>query len=318
MALVIEMTSITQISAFTSSALSDYDILVTSAAYAEGAIKDGVFRFDPDSGEYLGTFGYGAKIIDPRGIRLSPKADRIVVNNGDDRLLVFDALTGQYVDELARLPGLNPGGCKFGSDGRYYVGSRSMRSILVFDVTNRDVPQTFVPGTFVKFPRGLAAAPDGSVYFASGTDPSTRDGQNTVLRFLRDGRLDHSFRVVDPELSPTDLEMSPTGSLLAASEFPFKDPDAMTTIREYDQGSGRLVRVFDAGRDESGRRITTNPRGITIGPDGHLYSSGRDNIVRYDLAAGTLERVVVSSPGIHVQSVIFVPKIRPRPVPTRT
>ena len=114
---------------------------------------------------------------------------------------------------------------------------------------------------------------------------------------------------MDPELSPTDTEVAPSGNLLSASEFPFKSPRATTTIREYDKATGRLVRVFDAGVDAEGGRVTRLPRGITIGPDGGLYSAGRDNVVRYDMTTGKFDRVVALSPGMNAQSIIFIPKM---------
>jgi len=58
-----------------------------------------------------------------------------------------------------------------------------------------------------------------------------------------------------------------------------------------------------------GQRVSRLPRGITIGPDGALYSSGADNVVRYDFQSGRFDRVVVESQDILVQSIIFVPKL---------
>jgi len=289
--------------------LGDYDLLVSSASYATGNAKNGVFRVNPVSGELLGKFGCGAEITDPRGIRLNPRGDHVVVTSGDDKLLVFNADSGSYFGQLPLIEGLNPGGVKFGRDGRFYVGARTAKSIVAYDVVGGKPPSTFVPGTFVKFPRGLAASPDGFMYLASGTNPATGDGQNTVLRFKEDGSLDESFKVADDELSPTDTEVAPNGNLLSHSEFPFKDPNAVTTVREYDRKDGHLVRVFDAGVDAKGERVVHRPRGITIGPDGMLYASGQDNIVRFSLETGKLDKVVFASPGINAQSIIFVPHI---------
>ena len=292
-----------------SSDIRDYDLLVTSAAAAKGSVRDGVYRFDAVTGRLEGAFGCGAEIRDPRGIRLAPDRSFVLVNNGDDRILKFEAGSGKFLGSLSFRPGLNPGGGKFGWDGRYYVGSRSEKSIVAFDVAGEGEPSIFVPGSFVKFPRGLAASASGAMYVASGTHPTTGEGQNTILRFDRSGRLDESFKVNDPGLSPLDIEVSPNGNLLSASEVPFGDANAITTVREYDKLTGNLVRVFDAGGSPDGQRVSKLPRGITIGPDGALYSSGADNVVRYDLQTGRFDRVVVESPDILVQSIIFVPKL---------
>ena len=70
-----------------------------------------------------------------------------------------------------------------------------------------------------------------------------------------------------------------------------------------------LVRVFDAGVGPSGQHVSRLPRGITVGPDRALYSSGADNVVRFDLQTRRFDRLVVDSPGILAQSIIFIPKL---------
>ncbi len=239
-----------------------------------------------------------------------------MVNNGDDRILEFDSRTGDFSGQLPLVKGLNPGGSKFGKDGRYYVGSRSAKSIVVFDVAHSSEPKTFVPGKYVKFPRGLAVSAIGDIYLASGINPQTGEGENTILRFRQDGTLVTTFNVVDAGLSPTDTEIGPNGDLFSGSEIPFNSPHATTTVREYDGRTGTLKRVFDAGVGADGQRVTQNPRGITFGPDGDLYSSGLNNVVRYSLATGKFDGVVISSPGINAQSLIFIPKMQSAREPT--
>src|SRR5690349_5262021 len=160
--------------------IREFDLLVTSAAAARGSLRDGVYRFDAATGRFEGDFGCSAEIHDPRGIRLSPDRSFVLVNNGDDRILKFEAGSGKFLGSLSFRPGLNPGGGKFGWDERYYVGSRSEKSIVAFDVAGEREPSIFVPGSFVKFPRGLAASASGAMYVASGTHPTTGEGQNTI------------------------------------------------------------------------------------------------------------------------------------------
>lgn len=291
-----------------SQVLKNYDILVSSAAAASGTVRDGVFRFDADTGQFEGSFVRGGEIVDPRGIRLSPDGASVVVNNGDNRILKLNANVGTLVQALPAVPGLNPGGGKFGWDGRYYVGSRTLKSVIVFDLSGKGDLSTFVDGTFVAFPRGIGISPTKELYLASGTNPATGDGRNTILRFDGLGRLDDSFDVDDNELSPLDIEIGPNGNVFVSSEFPFGHPRALTTVREYDQQTGHLLRVFDAGVDASGKRITRMPRGVTFGPDGELYSAGADNVVRYNLVSTRLDRIVIESPDILIQSIIFIPK----------
>jgi len=291
-----------------SETLESYNILVSSAGAARGAVRNGVFRFDAATGRFEGSFGRGAEINDPRGICLSLGGAYVAVNNSDGRILSFDAKSGSFINALPLVEALNPGGGKFGWDGRYYVGSRAQRSIIALDLSGKRGPSTFVPRSFVTFPRGLAISPTAGLYLASGADPVTRKGQNTILRFDSTGNLDESFRVRDDELSPLDLEVGPNGNVLASSEFPFGDPRAIATVREYDKASGHLLRVFDAGANAYGERITRMPRGITFGPDGGLYSAGADNVVRYNFATGRFDRVILESHDILIQSIIFIPK----------
>ncbi len=283
-----------------------YDILVSSAAAASGVVRDGVFRFEATTGRFRGPFGPTKEIRDPRGLRLTPDGTRVVVNNGDDRILVLDAQSGSLERALPPIQGLNPGGGKFGHDGRYYVTARTWKNIMAFDVNGESDPVVFVPGGLVTFPRGLAQSASGDWYLSSGADPVSGEGQNTILRFDAMGRLDQSFIVRDDALSPLDMEIGPNGHLFVASEFPFGDRRAITTVREYDPVSGRLVRVFDAGVDARGERVTRMPRGITFGPDGELYASGADTVVRYKVASGVLDEIVLESPDIGIQSIVFV------------
>ncbi|MGF6777693.1 hypothetical protein [Paraburkholderia sp. GAS334] len=50
--------------------------------------------------------------------------------------------------------------------------------------------------------------------------------------------------ITDDAVSPLDLTIAPSGNILVSSEFPFRAPDAVTSIREYDRATGALVRVF--------------------------------------------------------------------------
>jgi hypothetical protein len=57
--------------------------------------------------------------------------DRVYVNNRDDRILSLDphGCTAAKIGPIAKL---NPGGGNFGPDGRYFIGSRTARTIMAF------------------------------------------------------------------------------------------------------------------------------------------------------------------------------------------
>jgi hypothetical protein len=53
-----------------------------------------------------------------------------------------------------------------------------------------------------------------------------------------------SWKVRDPELSPLDLLIAPSGNIVVSSEHPFGAANAMTTVREYDQANGCFRRLL--------------------------------------------------------------------------
>jgi hypothetical protein len=75
-----------------------------------------------------------------------------------------------------------------------------------------------------------------------GSDRPARD--KTIVVFDCGGTVRTPRLVADPELSPLDLTVAPNGRLVVSSEHPFGAPDAVSSIREYERLSGRLVRVF--------------------------------------------------------------------------
>ena len=100
-----------------------------------------------------------------------------------------------------------------------------------------------LPPHVVPFPRGFAFGHDGRLFLASGIGPGG-EGDNTILAFDSDRRMLPSWKVRDPELSPLDLAIAPSGNIVVSSEHPFGAANAVTTIREYDHADGRLVRVL--------------------------------------------------------------------------
>jgi DNA-binding beta-propeller fold protein YncE len=223
----------------------------------------------------------------------------LFLNSGSNRILALDGKR-RVVRESGVIAGLNPGGGNFGPDGRYYVGSRTARTIMAFAATLDRPGETVLPAAVVPFPRGFAFAADGTLFLASGIGPGN-EGDNTILAFTQKLRIRSSWRVKDPDLSPLDLAIAPNGNVVVSSEHPFGAPDAATTLREYDQADGRLVRVFAPDRGTGFRK----PRGLRFGPDGKLYCVAQDEVVVFDFANGKSLGAIVSLPGLNGQAVIF-------------
>jgi hypothetical protein len=206
------------------------------------------------------------------------------------------------VRDSGRIPGLDPGGATFGPDGRYYISIRRRRTILAMPAALEGEGEGLLPDDVVPFPRGFGFGRDGGLYLASGTAPSG-EGDNTIVVFDSAGTLRRPRLVTDPELSPLDLTVAPSGNIVVASEWPFGAPDAVTSVREYDPATGRLVRVLKPDRSIGFRR----PRGLRFGSGGRLYCVGEDHVVAFDFPTGSFAGPVVQLTRLNGQALVLIP-----------
>jgi len=275
-------------------------ILVTSASGATGNGYGAILGFGPE-GEFTGPFSSDPRITDPRGLSLDPSGALVYLNSGDDRMLALD-LHGNVVRDSGPIPGLDPGGAEFGPDGRYCVTMRRRRTILAMPAALDGEGKLLLPEGIVPFPRGFGFGRDGRLYLSSGVAPSG-EGDNTIVVFDRSGTLRTPRLVTDPELSPLDLKLAPNGNIMVASEWPFGAADAVSSVREYDPATGRLVRVLLPERSAGFRR----PRGLRFGPDGRLYCVGEDHVVAFDFSTGSFAGPVVHLARLNGQALVLVP-----------
>jgi DNA-binding beta-propeller fold protein YncE len=273
-------------------------LLASSAKGANGAGHGTILGFD-GVGSALGTFSGDVRVDDPRGLCVDPSGDLLYVNNGNGRVLALDQ-KGQVLRDTGPINPLDPGGGVFGPDGRYYVGSRGLRTILAMAPRLDGPAVPYLPPKIVPFPRGFAFAPDGRVFLASGMSPSGI-GENTIKVFDNEGHLQVSRLVEDAQLSPLDLALAPNGNIVVSCEWPFGEPDATATVREYDSSSGRLVRIFRC----DGSILFRNPRGLRFGPDGDLYCVARDGVVSFDFGTGDFCGATVDCPDLFGQALEF-------------
>jgi DNA-binding beta-propeller fold protein YncE len=275
-------------------------LLVTSASGANGDGYGTLLSFDRD-GTLCGTFSDDRRIADPRGLAVDRTADLLFLNSGANRILALDR-DGRVVRDSGLLAGLNPGGGIFGPDGRYYVGLRGARTILALSIALDTPGEHLLPPGIVPFPRGFAFGPDGRLFLASGIGPNG-EGDNAIVAFAP-GEYGQPCRfVTDPDLSPLDLMIAPNGNLVVSSEFRFGEPDAVTTVREYDIEDGHLLRIFAP----EGMAEFRKPRGLRFGPDGALYCVAQDEVVAFDFASGTCLGAVVRLPRLYGQALVFFP-----------
>jgi DNA-binding beta-propeller fold protein YncE len=277
-------------------------LLVTSAAGANGDGYGALLAFDCD-GKSLGAFSDDSRIVDPRGLAVDPREGLLLLNSGSNRVLALSS-DGIVVHDTGQIEGLNPGGGKFGPDGRYHLGSRNRRTVMVFAPQLSAANEDFLPAAIVPFPRGFAFGHDGTFYLASGIGPNGM-GDNAVFSFPPGERARPIPLVSDPELSPLDLAIAPNGNIVVSSEHPFGAAHAVTTVREYDARRGHLIRVFSPGGLAELRR----PRGLRFGRDGQLYCVAQDEVVSFDAESGKCLGVVVRFPRLHGQPLVFFPEL---------
>jgi hypothetical protein len=177
-------------------------LLVTSAAGTNGDGYGALLAFDGD-GKPLGLFSNDSRIADPRGLAVDPSEGLLFLNSGSDRVLALGA-DGKVVRDTGQVERLNPGGGNFGPDSRYYVGSRSARTVMAFAPALDVAGEPFLPTAIVPFPRGFAFGHDERFFLASGIGPNG-GGDNTIVVF-DSSEVARPVRLVsDPELSPLDL-----------------------------------------------------------------------------------------------------------------
>ena len=275
-------------------------LLVTSASGTNGDGLGALLAFDSEGG-FLGVFSKDSRIVDPRGLAVNRNGRFLLVNSGSDRVLALNS-GGTVVRDTGQIEKLNPGGGIFGPDGRYYVGSRSKRTVIVFRSQLDAAGELFLPAAIVPFPRGFAFGRDGRFFLASGIGPNGV-GDNAIVAFDPGERTAPVQLVSDPGLSPLDLTIAPNGNIVVSSEHPFGASGAATTVREYDAADGHLVRVFSPGGLAELRR----PRGLRFGPDGHLYCVAQDEVVAFDTNSGRCLGTAVRFPRLHGQALVFFP-----------
>jgi DNA-binding beta-propeller fold protein YncE len=273
-------------------------LLVSSAKGVNGGGYGGILAFDPP-GSNLGLFCHDSRVADPRGLCDDPNRDLLYVNSGNDHVLALNQV-GQVLRDSGRLDALGPGGGVFGPDGRYYSGSRRLRTIMAIPASLDGPVARHLSPDVVPYPRGFAFAPDGRMFLASGVSPSGI-GENTIKVFDADGKLVVPRFVDDSQLSPLDLTIAPNGNVVVSSEWPFGATDAIPSVREYDSTSGRLERTFKPDRSIRFR----NPRGLRFDRDGNLDCVARDEVVSFDFETGAYAGAIANLPGLFGQALEF-------------
>jgi hypothetical protein len=280
-------------------------IVVTSAGHANGNGWGMLLAFDLNGSSLgpLGPFAPDAGIVDPRGLHLHADGAHLYVNNGDDRVLLLDE-RGGVAASTTPIKGLDPGGGFISPDGRYCVGSRTLRTIFAFPADLSGPPAPLLPTHVVAFPRGCVFSPQGGFLLAEGATGSSRVPAGVIFAVSPPPAFRKTPLVEDAELSPLDLILAPNANIVTSSEVPFGSLDAVTSVREYDAGTGKLVRVFRPGGSVGFKQ----PRGLRFAPDGRLFCVARDEVVAFDFDSAKMLGAVIRLPQLHGQALEFFPQ----------
>ena len=115
------------------------------------------------------------------------------------------------------------------------------------------------------------------------------------------GRATHPRLVDDPEPSPLDLTIAPSGNIIVSSESPYGSRNAKASLRETPPNRPSRPRI----RTRPGGGLYEAARNA-VGPDGHLYCVGENQVVAFDFSAGMYLGVVAQLPRLNGQALIIL------------
>ena len=188
--------------------------------------------------------------VQPTSIELEPSGTLLLVENNPGRLLRVDPATGRVGVIVRSIPYPRP-----------YAVVRTSSGRVLFSAGNalRRVVAGLVPATVLRTESDIgpiAAARDGTVYYATGTN---------VYR-LPDGASAATAIGSGVSLSaPHGIAVAPDGAVLLA-----------------DTGHNRILRIDPASDGAATLAHVTSPRGLDVAADGTIYvvDSGANRVLR--------------------------------------
>ena len=182
---------------------------------------DSIERYDPASGQYLGSFvtsGDGG-LEHPRGIAFGPDGNLYVASHVTDQILRYDGNTGDFLDAFvtAGRGGLyRPLVIHFGPAGHLFVSHYFSDEILRYDRDGKFIDKFVSPGLGgLTRPRASTFGPDGALYVSSRSVSFVKEGVSfhNVLRY--DGETGEFIDVfaAAPNGRPEGLEFGLDGYL---------------------------------------------------------------------------------------------------------
>ncbi|MDP1666162.1 MAG: hypothetical protein Q8L79_13705 [Methylobacter sp.] len=191
------------------------------------------------------------------------RADLLVANRTDGRMLRYDQTTGAFLDVFTSGFSLNdPRGQTFGPDGNLYVTNGGTNQVLRYNGTTGEFIDVFVAGNELIEPWEIVFGPDGNIYIADRGDDQVRRYDGTTGTFI-DVFASGAAAGIDGLLGIRNLTFGPDGNLYLLSA-------EQASVLRYNGITGAFMDIFVS----PGSGGLGSPADLHFGPDGNLYVSG--------------------------------------------
>ncbi|MFT5049164.1 MAG: streptogramin lyase [Chlamydiales bacterium] len=274
---------------------------LTDEILLSGFSSASVDRYDGGDGSVLGELGPG-DLLGVLGSAIGLDGRIYVCSEGNDRIVRFDAATGDFVDNFIiddpatpadETGGLNgPSAIVFGRDGFAYVASFNTDSILRYDGETGAFDRVFVtttPGNLNGPDAGMVFGPDGNLYVPSYFTDRIKRYDGVTGDFIGN--------FVGPAWANLDR---PRAVIFPGDGFAYVASERNDMVLRVDEATGQttveelIVDDPATPADETGG--LDGPTGLAFGPDGLLYVASIQNnsVLRYE-PDGTFVDVFISS-----------------------
>lgn len=203
--------------------------------------------------------------------------DSLLIGDGiDNRVEVFDAITGTFRRSLKPAGLLGPRGIVIRSDRLFLVnqnvGTDFTGEVLRFNTATANPVTRLVPADTAHAPfapRGMILSND-HLFVANVLDPGREDLAGGVLKYTAGGKFVRRLRSGSANFHPFGVVIGPDGLLYVSSRPNLFAADELGgQVLQFDPTTGEFIKTFIAS--SGGDNRLNGPEGLAFGPDGRLY-----------------------------------------------